>query len=120
MEKINLKTTTQNRIDEYYYLLFYRPNELITRVDRYSIFMYFTEYNKEGKPKTIEEFLFYPSKFGIEEIENNIDFAFENTKNNLIYRLEQLRKFGNPWWHYDVEYILTPNNWRLNKKVKNA
>lgn len=113
MKKLKLKNQNNNRIDEYYYLKFHRPNELITRVDRYSIRVYWDSYS-DNKITRKEEQLFYPSRYGMDEIENYKDgFSThdDNTREFLIHRLEQLKQYGNPYWKKDYEKELTYNVW---------
>lgn len=119
VDRVKLKKPTNNRSDKYPYLRFFRPNELISRVDRYSIIMYWDVYTSKGNPVQVNDFLFYPSEFGIEEIErykSNRQLMTEATMApRLIKRLDQLVRFGNPYWKYDVIDELTPDNWILRK-----
>lgn len=104
-----------DRNDDYSLLRFRRPGEKIVRVDKYTIMMYWDEYNQEGNPVVVNEMMFYPSEFGINEIDNfaKNDMIIDSKKvKTLVHRLDQLRKYGNPWWHKSVDYVLTPENWQ--------
>lgn len=90
----------------YTYLRFYRPNEKITRVDKFSIIMYWDAYDSNGKLIRLHELFFYPSPYGAEEIDR------DPTK-QLSKKLKQLIEFGNCWWEYSVDYELNPDNWML-------
>lgn len=108
--------TSNYRDDAYHYLRFKRNNEKISRVDRYSIILYWDEVNAEGNPVTLNELLFYPSEFGMNEIEKynvNGEAINSNQAKWLAWRLDQLKTFGNPWWHHDTKEMLNPSNWIL-------
>jgi len=100
------------------YLSFFDPMIMkISRVDRYSIQLYIkTRVNDEPKWDRIYDLLFYPSGPGMEQIEG---FATDETfvattglANQLTHRLNQLKEYGNPHWHIDVDYQITFDNWR--------
>lgn len=63
---VPVKETPRPLDDPYYLLKTYRPNDLITRVDRNMIRRYWVDCNGNR----VSEHVFYPSKFAIEEIEN--------------------------------------------------
>jgi len=121
VNRVKLKTNNENRTDQYPYLRFTRPNELISRVDRYSIIMYWDIYTSKGNTIQVNEFFFYPSDFGIEEInryKNNEQLMIESKfAPRLIERLDQLIKYGNPYWKINVKKELTPDNWILRKPL---
>lgn len=99
--------------DKFPYLRFKRHGEKISRVDRYSITLYWEDFDVEGNPIICSELFFYPSDFGMNEIES---FTFEdvNTK-YLSHRLNQLKQYGNCWWRTDTNQVLTPDNWILDR-----
>lgn len=107
--------------DPYSYLLFKRPNEKISRVDRYSIVLYWSDYDENSNPVIKHELFFYPSEYGMQEIrkysEGETSFGTLHTK-GLVHRLDQLMKYGNPWWHHDTNIKLTPEMWILNENIK--
>ena len=115
------KPNSRGEKDIFPLLLFKRPDEKISRVDRYSIVMYWSGMDDEGNPVMNSEMFFYPSDFGMKEID---DYTFNkeamildsNWSSRLIYRLDQLRRYGNLWWRNDTNVILTPDNWILDKK----
>jgi len=115
MKKIKLKHSTGNRLDEYHYLIFYRPNEKITRIDKYSIMMYWDEYNN-GNYTIRNELLFYPSRYAMGEIEESKNISAKEKQ--LINRLDQLKKYGNPWWNFNTNEKLNLYNWILNEEEK--
>jgi hypothetical protein len=124
IKKVSLRKP-EGRNDEYPYLRFFRSNEMITRVDRYSIMMYWDDFDSQGNPATVNELFFYPSEFGIQEIENYAkgDVYLDKSEGKvkiLIHRLKQLKRFGNPWWHFDTVVKLTPNNWILNESIQKS
>jgi hypothetical protein len=94
MKKLKLKRDTPVKetprpLDDPYYLLkTYRPKELITRVDRNMIRRYWIDCNGDR----ISEHVFYPSKFAIEEIENQPD---ETKKTDWRYNEWLKLKGGN-------------------------
>lgn len=112
-------TQPEGRYDEYKLLKFYRPGEMVTRIDRYSVIMYWDTYDSEGNTIRISNLFFYPSKFAIEEIDlysrmNTDSVLYDGNKIGvLVHRLHQLRYFGNPWWKKDTDVLLTPETWTL-------
>ena len=58
MQKLKLKPNNEGRIDDYYLLLFYRPDEKISRVDKFSINMFWTTYDKDSNKITRMEHSF--------------------------------------------------------------
>jgi hypothetical protein len=121
VDRVKLKRTNENRTDEYHYLRFIRPNETISRVDRYSIIMYWDVYTSKGNPIQVNDFFFYPSEFGMDEIEkykNNQQLMAESSlAPRLVERLEQLIKYGNPYWKLNVNTELTSDNWILREPL---
>lgn len=116
IKKLSLQPSNTERTDAYPYLRFIRPNEQISRVDRYSIILYWDEMKDDGIPIRLNELVFYPSPFGMEEIEkySEQDSITGSTQAKwLTWRLDQLKRFGNPWWHHDTKEVLTPSNWIL-------
>jgi hypothetical protein len=86
--------------DEFRYLRWKKPNENFSRVDKYSVIRYWNE-NEEQ----LREMLFYPSKFGMNEIKEYLNYTpIDGNKNNthLIKRLYQLIAYGNAQWNTDV------------------
>ena len=109
--KLKLKTP-EGRNDLYPLLRFKRPGEIISRIDKYSIMMYWDYYDENGNPAKVNELLFYPSEYGMDEIDNST-MEGSNISDQLKNRLDQLRKYANPWWRYDVKTILNKDNWIL-------
>jgi hypothetical protein len=115
MKRLILRRESK-REDEYPFLRFKRPNEKISRIDRYSIMMYWDDYDIDGNPAQMNELLFYPSKFGIEEIEEYQNNGHKGRGiDKLVHQLKQLIQYGNCWWGINVEEELTPNNWLLRE-----
>lgn len=108
--------------DEYPFLIFKRPDEKISRVDRYSINLYWDDFDEVGNPVQRYELMFYPSKFGMAEIESYIDGNQEvilgsDWAKRLIHRLDQLKRYGNCWWRHDTNKVMTPDNWMLGDGI---
>lgn len=120
--------------DESYPLLkFNRPNQSITRLDRYTIIRYYDQY-KNGEKKRIREELFYPSKYVIEEIQMYIDLygnavKIKNTipknKKNpdwlpkfLIIHYDQLLQFGNGWNFITNQIIDNADKLNTNSNIE--
>lgn len=120
--RLNKPVNQRGENDPFPYLLFKRPGEKISRVDRYSITLYWDTLDAEGNPITKSELFFYPSDFGMEEIRKYArgdEMLMENSGTaRLIHRLEQLMQFGNPWWRHDTKTVLTPDNWVLDGSIK--
>lgn len=119
-----LKLTSKimsDRNDDYPYLRFFRKKETISRVDRYSIMLFWKDYDAKGNLLTMQEMFFYPSDPGMDEINGYAQQKKEGkaivTKKAdfLMHRLNQLIEFGNPYWRQDVNYVLTKENWLLSE-----
>ena len=99
------------------FLEFFDPMTLkVSRVDRYSINLFHSPRKREdGIMMYDTELIFYPSGPGMEQIESfaNDDTIITNTglAQRLIGRLDQLKIYGNPWWHVDVDFPVTYENW---------
>ena len=89
--------------DPYYYLRYKRSNELICRVDRYSINRNWIDDNKEHT-----ELLFYPSEFGFQQIEQMSNSIMEQQASGFKRRVEQLIKYGNADWKKIVYQKVPP------------
>jgi hypothetical protein len=71
------------------------PNEIITRVDRWSIMR---EYDAEDGTR-VSEILFYPSGFGFSLIDNMADDVLMSDKAAaFIFRRDRLLLEGNAKW----------------------
>lgn len=126
IKRMNLKKperpmpqVNDERGDEFPLLRFYRNNEKISRVDRYSILMFWDDYDAEGAFCKVNEILFYPSPYGMDEINGYRDkdsksmIGRTGLAKTLVQRLNQLEQYGNPWWRINVDEELTPENWVL-------
>lgn len=99
--------------DKYPLLKIQLPNENISRVDRYSIMVYWTDPDSNERK---HELMFYPSEFAFQEIENyKINKTHDTKAITLIRRLDQLITYGNASWRIDVS---SPSKNHITKKVK--
>lgn len=119
MKKLKLRVKLETeRTDKYPYLRFYRTNELITRVDRYSIIMHFNDFDENGNVYARSELLFYPSDFGmnlIEEAQHDPYDILNPRMQFLARKVELLKRFGDCWWRHDSDHVLTNDNWLENQ-----
>jgi hypothetical protein len=118
-EEITISIETE-RTDEYPYLRFYRKNEHISRIDRYVILMCFDDIDEMGNEIRREEVLFYPSEYGMNLIaEMDAEFGVNEERVKKFKRkVEALKKYGDCWWSYDYNEMLTPDNWISHKYPK--